>query len=105
MADISDLVKFTIEKNPVDFESTLNDMLSQRAIDAIDSLRIDVAKQIYGDTVDDTIDDSLLNDDDFDNIDDSDLDNWADDELDPDLSLDDIDDEIDLEGIVSDEDD
>lgn len=48
MADTTNLLRFAIEKNPVDFAGTLNQMLQQKAQDAVDAHRITLAQSIHG---------------------------------------------------------
>lgn len=92
MPTTDDLLGQAIEKNPVDFADTLNNILMQKAHERIEQHRVELAQAIYGDDDDDleaSVDDA--EDDDFD-LDDIDLE---------DLDIDDIDlDDIDLEDIT-----
>jgi hypothetical protein len=102
MADTTDLLGFAIEKNPVDFADTLNQMLQQKAQDAVEAHRITLAQAIHGgedpveeDDVDLDADDDAddVGDDDFEFSEDE-LDELGDDDLDldlEDLDLDDLD--------------
>ena len=109
MADTTDLLGFAIEKNPVDFADTLNQMLQQKAQDAVEAHRITLAQAIHGgeypvEDADDDLDD--VGDDDFEFSDDE-LDDLGDDDLDldlEDLDLDDLDLDDDNEDSTNDED-
>ena len=100
MADTTDLLGFAVEKNPVDFADAFNQLMQQKAQDAVENHRVTLAQAIYGefeepeDAEDDVdVDDD---DDDFDYSDDE-LDDELDDDLD-DLDLDDLDlDDLDLD--------
>lgn len=92
MADTTDLLGFAIEKNPVDFADTLNQMLQQKAQEAIEAHRVTLAQSIYGE--DEATDD--VDNDEFDFSEDE-LDDLGDDE-DLDLDLEDLDlDDLDLD--------
>lgn len=109
MADTTDLLGFAIEKNPVDFADTLNQVLQQKAQNAVEAHRITLAQAIHGgedpvegDDVDLDADD--VGDDDFEFSEDE-LDELGDDDLDldlEDLDLDDLD--LDDEDDTNDED-
>lgn len=97
MADTTDLLNHAFEKNPVDFADTFNQLMQQKAQDAIEAHRVTLAQSIYGgegveqdveetDDVDEVGDDA---DDDFEFSDDE-LEDF-DDEDDLDLDLDDLD--------------
>ena len=90
MADIDDLLNFSMSQQPTKFASAFDDIMGQKATAAIDDMRINVAQNMFG-----TDEDSIEDDDDFD-LDDDDLD-LDDDDLE-------IDDE-DFEDIDWDEDD
>ena len=81
MPEINDLINATINKSPVDFSAVLNDILQQKASEAIEDRRFEIAQSLYGDNntsqdneqidldlnlddIDPTVD---LNDDDGDN--------------------------------------
>lgn len=94
MADTTDLLNHAFEKNPVDFADTFNQLMQQKAQDAIEAHRVTLAQSIYGgegveeiDDADDVGDDA--DDDDFEFSDDE-LEDF-DDEDDLDLDLDDLD--------------
>ena len=78
MADIDDLINFSMNQQPTKFASAFDDIMGQKASAAIDDMRISVAQGMFA-TEEDTVDD----DEDFD-LDDEDLD-------DEDLDLDDED--------------
>lgn len=111
MADTTDLLGFAIEKNPVDFADTLNQMLQQKAQDAVEAHRITLAQAIHGgedpvEDADDDLDVDDVGDDDFEFSDDE-LDDLGDDDLDldlEDLDLDDLDLDDDNEDSTNDED-
>lgn len=99
MPSTTDLLAHAVGKNPVDFADTFDTLVRQRALEALDAKKIELAHSIYGeepDTVEDetSADDSVSSADvEFDDIDLEDLDL---DDLD---DIDDIDDiDIDLEG-------
>lgn len=105
MADINDLIDFSMNQQPTKFASAFDEIMGQKAIDAIDDMRISVAQGVFAaeeDTVDDE-DDFDLDDDDLD-LDDDDLD--IDDEDLEDIDWDDEDDfdldDEDLEGFEDD---
>jgi hypothetical protein len=102
MTETTDLLGFAVEKSPVDFADTLNQLLSQKAQERIEAHRVTLAQSIYGeDEVDDA--DDLDDDDAQDEFDfeDDDLDDLDDD--DDDLDIDDLDD-LDLEDLDLDDD-
>jgi hypothetical protein len=105
MADIDDLINFSMNQQPTKFASAFDDIMGQKATAAIDDMRISVAQSMFAaeeDSVDDE-DDFDLDDDDLD-LDDDDLD--LDDEDLEDLDWDDEDDfdldDEDLEGFEDD---
>lgn len=61
MTDVSDLINAVIEKNPVEFDSIFNDLMYQRAVEALEYKKLEVAQKIYGG------DESVITD--FDDID------------------------------------
>lgn len=110
MSDVNDLLGFAIEKNPVDFADTFNNLIQQKQVEALEARKVELAQSMYtpafetdGDEVatdefDDITDDIELDDDAFEDMDDVDLDE---------LDLDDLDlelDDIDLEGITHEDD-
>jgi hypothetical protein len=96
MADTTDLLSFAVEKNPVDFADTFNQLIQQKAQDAIENHRVTLAQSIYGEQ--EATDDVEFDDDIEDDIDDSSEDD-IDDEFD-DEELDGLDfDELDLEDL------
>jgi hypothetical protein len=81
MTDTTDLIGLAIDRNPVDFADALDTLLRQKAMDAIETHKVDLAQSIYGEDPEETD----PNDDDSDvDIDDFDL-------GDIDLDLDDLD--------------
>jgi hypothetical protein len=106
MADTTDLLSFAVEKNPVDFADTFNQLMQQKAQDAIENHRITLAQSIYGEQ--DEVDDAEFEDDSDDDIDDDDFDDEELDGLDfDDLDLEDLDldDEDDNEDFTDDQED
>jgi hypothetical protein len=105
MTDTTDLVGFAIEKSPVDFADTLNQLLVQKAQEKVEAHRVTLAQSIYDDVEPETDEDDfdVDDDDDFD-FDDDDLDGLDDDDLDDldGLDLDDLD--LDDEDVAYDED-
>ena len=99
MADTTDLLGFAIEKNPVEFADTLNQMLQQKAQEAIEAHRVTLAQSIHGGEdapEDEDINADDVGDDEFDFSEDE-LDDLGDDE-DLDLDLEDLDlDDLDLD--------
>jgi hypothetical protein len=100
MSDTTDLLNHAFEKNPVDFASTFNQIVQQKAQEAIEAHRITLAQSIYGDEdadIEDVdiADEDDLGEDEFDFSEDE-LEDFGDDELD--LDLDDLDlEDLDLE--------
>lgn len=105
MADIEDLINYSMNQQPTKFASAFDEIMGQKATAAIDDMRISVAQGMFAgeeDVVDDE-DDIDLDDEDLD-LDDDDLD--LDDEDFDDIEWDededeDLDDE-DLEGFEDD---
>jgi hypothetical protein len=88
MSDTTDLLNHAFEKNPVDFASTFNQIVQQKAQEAIEAHRITLAQSIYGGEDADIADEDDLGEDEFDFSEDE-LEDFGDDELD--LDLDDLD--------------
>lgn len=111
MPEVADLIALAVDKNPVDFADTFNDIIRDKAMTALENKRIEIAQSIYGDPEDSTVDDNDddVGDDEFDSdeeldadVDDEDID-WDDEDLD-DLDIDDIDlDDLDLDDLEDDE--
>lgn len=103
MADIDDLINFSMNQQPTKFASAFDDIMGQKALAAIDDMRISVAQGMFAaeeDTAED--DDFDLDDEDLD-LDDEDLD--LDDEELEDIDLEDEDFDLedeDLEGFEDD---
>ncbi len=49
MTTTADLINYAINKNPIEFEDAFNDILMQKAANAVSELRQDVAANIYSD--------------------------------------------------------
>jgi len=108
MPSTTDLIGLALEKNPVDFADMFNDIIGQRALDALEAKKIELAQSIYGspedaEPEDDSAEDDSDLDDDFDFDDDEDLDDDSDLD-DDDFDFDDEDD-TDDSGDDTDEDD
>jgi hypothetical protein len=94
MADIDDLINYSMNQQPTRFASTFDDIMGQKATAAIDDMRISVAQNMFAAEEDD-----VDADDDFDlDIDDEDLEDvdWEEDEDEEEL------DDEDLEGFEDD---
>lgn len=111
MSDVNDLLGLAIDKNPIDFADTFNNLIQQKQAEALEARRVELAQSMYtpafeadSDEVDtddfEDNDDIDLDDDAFEDMDDADLDELDLDDLD--LDLDDID--LDLEGITDEDD-
>ena len=105
MADIDDLINYSMNQQPTRFASAFDDIMGQKAVAAIDDMRISVAQSMFAAEEDD-----IDTDDDFDLEDDDDLD-LNDEDLDiEDADLEDVDweedeeelDDEDLEGFEDD---
>lgn len=68
------LIGLAIDKNPVEFADTFNQVLAQKAADAIEAKRVELAQSIYSSNDEDLNIEDLDIDDDFDDIDLDDLD-------------------------------
>ena len=92
MPDTTDLLGLAIDKNPVDFADAFNAILRDKAMEALENKKIELAQSIYGDG------------EDTDDFDSEDLD-FDDDLADLDLDLDDLDlGDLDLDDEGTDED-
>lgn len=89
MSDVSDLLAHAVNKSPVEFSNAFNDLMQQRAQDAIEAHRVTLAQSIYNAADEDTPDDEDDTED-YSDDDDLDLDDLEDIDLD-DLDLDDED--------------
>ena len=47
MADTNDLLNYALDKNPVEFANTFDAILRQKAVQAIEDRRIEIAQSIY----------------------------------------------------------
>lgn len=98
MPNIEDLIDSGLDQQPTKFASVFNDIMGQKALEALDGMRTGIAQSIYaGDEEDlepedqeDNLDDEI-DEDEFDDVDDLDLE-------DEDLQIDDSD----LEGLDDD---
>jgi len=93
MSDIKDLINAVIEKNPVDFSETFDQIMRLKASEAIDAKRIEVAEN-FNESDDLLEDDKNEDDEDFD-LDDEDLD-LSDEDLEG-IDFDDLDLDLDTE--------
>ena len=59
--DTTNLIQYAIDKSPIDFSNTFNDLMSQKAGDAIAARKIEVAQEIYGGPLDGIPDDNYTN--------------------------------------------
>lgn len=50
MSDINDLVLHAVDKNPVEFSNSFNELLHGRIVDAINDRRVDIAQSLYSET-------------------------------------------------------
>ena len=103
MSDVNDLLGLAIEKNPVDFADTFNNLIQQKQAEALEARREEIAQSMYTPAFE--ADGEEIETDDFDDVaDDIDLDDDAFDDIDlDDLDIEDLDldlDDIDLEGIA-----
>ncbi len=81
MPTVDDLINTALEQQPTKFASVFNDIMGQKATEALDAMRTGVAQGIYASEEDlepedqDTEDlDDDIDDDEFDDVDDLDLD-------------------------------
>ena len=70
MPTTTDLLGLAIDKNPVDFADTFNQIMMQKAHDALENKRVELAQSIYGEQDSDLDDDAVDFDDDDMDIDD-----------------------------------
>lgn len=99
MSNTLDLLGLAIDKNPVDFASLADQLIRQKAVEAIDNKRVELAQAIYGDdSNEDEVDTVDTDDSDYDL--DADGDEFEDDD---EFDLDDLDlADLDLEDIDDD---
>ena len=70
MPTTTDLLGLAIDKNPVDFADTFNQIMMQKAHDALENRRVEVAQSIYGEDSAELEDDAVeFDDDDIDLVD------------------------------------
>jgi hypothetical protein len=99
MPNIEDLIDSGLDQQPTKFASAFNDIMGQKALEALDSMRTGIAQSIYAGEEEEDLEpedqeddlDSDIDDDEFDDVDDLDLE-------DEDLQFDDSD----LEGLDDD---
>jgi len=48
MPTTNDLIGLAIDKNPVDFADTFNNLMMQKAVDAVELRSIELAQSVYG---------------------------------------------------------
>lgn len=98
MPNIEDLIDSGLDQQPTKFASVFNDIMGEKALEALDAMRTGIAQSIYAgeeedlepEDQDDDLDDDI-DDDEFDDVDDIELE-------DEDLNIDDSD----LEGLDDD---
>jgi hypothetical protein len=92
MPTTTELLGLAVDKNPVDFADTFNNIMMQKAAEAIDARQVEMAQSIYGDPEDqedefedfdvDDVNDDDASDEDFEDIDldldDLDIEDFAD---------------------------
>jgi hypothetical protein len=107
MADIDDLINYSMNQQPTRFASAFDDIMGQKATAAIDDMRISVAQSMFTAKEDDidTDDDFDLEDDDDLDLDDEDLDIDDEDLEDVDWEEDEDEEELDDEDLEGFEDD
>ena len=94
MPDTTDLLGFAIDKNPVDFASTFDELIRQKASIALENKKTELAQSIYGTPEEDLDDDLDLDDVD---LEDFDLDDF-------DIDLEDLDlEDLDLDNLDGEE--
>lgn len=79
MAEIKDLIKSIVEKNPVDFNDTFNTLMQEKAADAVLSYKEYIASNMYNvaESIEEDEEDNEdidLEDEDFEDIDLDDID-------------------------------
>lgn len=87
MPTTNDLIGLAIDKNPVDFADAFNNLMMQKAVDAVELRSIELAQSIYGSEAGPKEDEF----EDFDTTEGDDDDVDLDVEFDDDLDLDDLD--------------
>jgi len=87
MPTTNDLIGLAIDKNPVDFADAFNNLMMQKAVDAVELRSIELAQSVYGSEAGPEEDEF----EDFDTTEGDDEDVDMDVEFDDDLDLDDLD--------------
>jgi len=100
MPTTTDLIGLAIDKNPVEFASTIDDILRQKQEAALEARKIELAQSVYGNE-EPVEDENEVDFDSNDTTDDTDYDDNLDIDLE-DLDLDDLDLDLDLEDIAND---
>jgi hypothetical protein len=65
MSDVSDLLTHAVNKSPVEFADAFNDLMQQKARDAIEAHRVTLAQSIYSAADEDEVEDVADDDDEF----------------------------------------
>jgi hypothetical protein len=65
MSDVSDLLTHAVNKSPVEFADAFNDLMQQKARDAIEAHRVTLAQSIYSAADEGDEDDEVDDDDEF----------------------------------------
>ena len=76
--DVIDLIAYANENKPVDFTKTVNDILQQKATDAVDEFKKEVASNMFGDGEETETEDEVETDDELE-FDDEELEQMLDD--------------------------
>ncbi len=95
MPTTTELLGLAVDKNPVDFADTFNSIMMQKAAEAVDARRVELAQSIYGTNTVDTEDE--FEDFDDETVDDASNDDLEDIDLDLDLDIEDFADAEDTE--------
>lgn len=100
MPTTTDLIGLAIDKNPVDFATTFDEILQAKRDEALEAKKLELAQSVYGSPEEDVDDDDFdFDDEDFEDVGDDDEDEDLEDlDLDDlDLDLDDLDLDLDLD--------
>lgn len=93
MSDVTDLLTHAVNKSPVEFADAFNDLMQQKARDAIEAHRVTLAQSIYN-SADEDEDEDVVDNEDI-PVDDDTEEDYDDDDLDlddlADIDLDDLD--------------
>lgn len=103
MPTTTDLIGLAIDKNPVDFADTFNQIIMQKATDALEARKVEMANAVYG--AEETAEDPEDDFEDYEEIED-DSEDQEDFDDDDDLDIEDLDlDDLDLEDTADDQED